>query len=127
MSDDARLIDVAVRGLGETYRTTGRSVDSIARREFGRKVQVRPEHSEAFDPAVEVWMVTRTDEYGTHVLGRIVAPGRRGRGRPPIGEPLPGVAVPAHVKAAVEAEAMARGVKVSQVCREVLTAWADAR
>lgn len=68
------MTTVTVLREGRPEQASGRTLDSIARRVFGRSAELRREHSPEFEPAVTTWTVCRTDRYGTHVEGRIVAP-----------------------------------------------------
>ena len=97
----------------------GRSLESIARRVFGRDAEVRPEHSEVFAPEVAIWTATRTDHHGTHVLGKIVT-GPRVNGRPRITDTRIIVGVRADTLADIDKAAADAGITRSEEARRRL-------
>lgn len=64
------MIEVKNLADGEMYR--GKTVETIARRLYGKNVGVRLESSPAFNPPYRSYLVTRTDRYGTHVITTLI-------------------------------------------------------
>lgn len=68
------MLTITVIRDGRREPVSGRTLDSITRRVFGRSATLRRDHSPAFSPETRTYWVHRTDRHGTHVLGRIIAP-----------------------------------------------------
>lgn len=114
---------------GGRFQVSGRSVETIARTQFGKRATVRPVHDDLLNPPTFTWTVVewrpKVDAYMT--LGRIVvdnadAP-RRAPGRPRMVERRIPIGFPADVLADVEAAAKAAGSSISaeviRRCREI--------